>query len=267
MQVKNAAPIEIPKDVLISQNCEDLLTRCLQRDRNSRIDYDDFFAHPFIDLEHAPSAESEAKAVQLARQAVEKDNARDFEAALDLYKASLEYFVPLMQEENVTSKKQALREKVISYIQRAEQLKSSTASLTPSTSASRCPSPPATLKLVNHNLQKRSISLLETKSDELLDLSKSHPKMKTGVEIAKAAEEYEMEGRLQLALNKYQTSLGILMELFKQEPSGNRKKLLGEEIKRWMSRAERLKTLLSEQEEMLAKYVGQDPTNSHCILS
>ena len=52
--------------MVISENCRDLLESLLQRDPAKRISFDDFFRHPFIDLDHAPSPKCLAQAVSLA---------------------------------------------------------------------------------------------------------------------------------------------------------------------------------------------------------
>ena len=48
----------------MSQYCKDLLNGLLQRDPVKRISFNDFFGHPFIDLEHMASEESLSKAVR-----------------------------------------------------------------------------------------------------------------------------------------------------------------------------------------------------------
>jgi len=57
----------------------DLLAQCLQRDPTRRIEFESFFRHPFLDLEHIPSEDSLEKAVSL-------DKSGDLEEALVLYR-------------------------------------------------------------------------------------------------------------------------------------------------------------------------------------
>ncbi|KAL0167439.1 hypothetical protein M9458_035661, partial [Cirrhinus mrigala] len=52
----------MPPGARVSRDCRDLLLRLLERDPDSRITFDEFFLHPFVDLEHMPSAESLGKA-------------------------------------------------------------------------------------------------------------------------------------------------------------------------------------------------------------
>lgn len=50
---------------MLSETCKDLLKRLLQRNPQDRISFEQFFNHPFIDLEHMPDATSYNKAVEL----------------------------------------------------------------------------------------------------------------------------------------------------------------------------------------------------------
>ena len=54
---------QLPPSVSISFDCRDLLLRLLQRNPKDRISFEDFFGHPFIDLEHVPSPKCLQKAV------------------------------------------------------------------------------------------------------------------------------------------------------------------------------------------------------------
>ena len=55
--------LQVPRDSNVSQECKDLLLSLLKRDPKERITFEEFFAHPFLDLEHAASASSLTKAV------------------------------------------------------------------------------------------------------------------------------------------------------------------------------------------------------------
>lgn len=54
---------QLPLRPPLSRDCRDLLQRLLERDPSRRISFQDFFAHPWVDLEHMPSGESLARAV------------------------------------------------------------------------------------------------------------------------------------------------------------------------------------------------------------
>jgi serine/threonine-protein kinase ULK/ATG1 len=242
-KIREEHPIEIPSSPHLSDACHDLLTRMLCTDPTKRIDFEEFFAHPFIDLEHMPSDESLAKAISLAEEAVRLDTAGKLAEALERYKRALEYFVPLANNERSATKREALKKRTTEYIRRAEQIK---VQLDPNGSC--------TLKA---KLQKRTNSENEA-YDELFILSAGTPKLITALDIAKAAEAYELEGKYPVALEKYQTSLGMLLPLLSNEPAGKRKTMLHSEITRWMNKAECIKDMLNIQEKVLADSLASD---------
>ena len=55
--------IQLPYGFEISDECRTLLVGLLQRDPDQRMDFDDFFAHPYVDLDHSPSPNALPKAV------------------------------------------------------------------------------------------------------------------------------------------------------------------------------------------------------------
>ncbi|BFY97177.1 hypothetical protein BsWGS_00217 [Bradybaena similaris] len=116
-------PLEIPQGVDISDKARDLTLRLLRRNPSDRITFEEFFAHPFIDMEHIPSKDSLSNAVKLSAEAVKKDEIGDYKAAVRLYCEALEHFMPAIHYEKSPSKKEALRAKVKQYMDRAETLK------------------------------------------------------------------------------------------------------------------------------------------------
>ncbi|ETE61798.1 Serine/threonine-protein kinase ULK3, partial [Ophiophagus hannah] len=62
-KIRSSQPVELPSRPRLSPECRDLLQRLLQRDPQQRISFQAFFAHPFVDMEHMPSAESLGKAM------------------------------------------------------------------------------------------------------------------------------------------------------------------------------------------------------------
>ena len=59
----NMLSIKIPTHIMLSETCKDLLRRLLQRNSMNRITFDQFFNHPFVDLDHMASSSSYPKAV------------------------------------------------------------------------------------------------------------------------------------------------------------------------------------------------------------
>lgn len=111
-KIRSNRVIELPLRPLLSQDCRDLLQRLLERDPNRRISFQDFFAHPWVDLEHMPSGESLARATALVVQAVQKDQQGDAAAALSLYCKALDFFVPALHYEVDAQRKEAIKAKV-----------------------------------------------------------------------------------------------------------------------------------------------------------
>lgn len=66
-KLKSDVPIKLPPGLSVSGSCRDLLTRLLERNPEKRMSYEEFLGHPFLDFEHAPSAESLNKASWFAR--------------------------------------------------------------------------------------------------------------------------------------------------------------------------------------------------------
>lgn len=61
-------------------------------------------------------------------------------------------------------------------------------------------------------------------------LSKSTTGMSGALEIGEAAEQYLAEGNYALALEKFQSSLGVLVPLLGKEPTGRRRDLLHKQV-------------------------------------
>ncbi|KAK7790208.1 hypothetical protein R5R35_013171 [Gryllus longicercus] len=223
-KIKAQTPIQIPPGSAISSECRDLLTRLLQHDPDQRISYEDFFDHPFLDLEHFPSNESYEKAVHLVCDAVKCDKDKNFVEAYSLYCEALKYFIPLVHEEVDVNKKIALQTKVNSYIKRAEDLKQIVYG----------PSPEKT------SLQ----DINATNFKELCRLCSATPGLTSALEIGRDAELYMAEGQYPTALEKFEACLGVLVPAIGKEPKGHRRDLMHCQIQRWLKAAEICKTLL-----------------------
>jgi len=79
-------PVVLPQRPHLSPHCRDLLSKCLQRNPEERITFSEFFSHSFLDLEHAPSVESEVKARAAEARAICADSQGDYSLALVSYR-------------------------------------------------------------------------------------------------------------------------------------------------------------------------------------
>ncbi|KAK2509974.1 hypothetical protein MC885_004345 [Smutsia gigantea] len=218
-KIRSNRVIELPLRPLLSRDCRDLLQRLLERDPSRRISFQDFFAHPWVDLEHMPSGESLARATALVVQAVEKDQEGDAAAAFSLYCKALDFFVPALRYEVDTQRKEAIQAKVGQYVSRAEELK-------------------AIISSSSRALLRQGTSA----RDLLKEMARDKPRLLAALEVASAAIAKEEEaGGEQEALDLYQQGLAELLLLLAAEPPGQRRELLHTEVQNLMARAEYLK--------------------------
>ncbi|XP_045602321.1 serine/threonine-protein kinase ULK3 [Procambarus clarkii] len=237
-KIKKDKPIDVPYGTNISQECRNLLQSCLERDVSKRIDFERFFSHSFVDLEHKPCPENMTKATDLLTMAVNFDECQEYEQAFRHYCQALQYLVPILHVESNASKRVVLRRKISEYLNRTEDLK----------------------KIINNesdalkNIKIPTIQMRESvgyaeyrgNREELLRMTATTPQIHSAIEIAASGELYTREGNYAIAFEKYQLALGKLLELLQSEPKGRRKDLLREEVTRWMSQAEFLKEVLNK---------------------
>lgn len=210
-KIKCDKKIIIPNGIHLSQNCRDLLSRLLERNPDKRISFEDFFSHPFVDLQHMPSPESYKKGVDLIRQAVEMDaTGKNHKEVLDLYYYGLQYLVPIYNwgdGVNVYNerKQKEFKEKIIEYIERAEILK----------------------KKCNIN------SLTDEEAGQI------HESFK----FAEKADEYFEKNDLQNAFENYNVAFDLILPVFSKmnEKTKSEFHLV---IDEWMTKAEQIKKQL-----------------------
>lgn len=95
-KVKKVLPIEIPPNQ-VSPECRDLLLGLLKHNPSERMSYNQFFNHPFLDLDHLPSTESYAKGLEAIHEAVKLDSEKQYKSAFCKYCIGLQYLIPCSQ--------------------------------------------------------------------------------------------------------------------------------------------------------------------------
>ena len=279
-KVASLKKIVLPLNSKVSKECEDLLFRLLQHDPERRISFQDFFNHEFIDLKHAPSDESLEKAIEIVTRAVEEDNDQNYLKAYHLYCEGLTYFVPLIEAESGT-KKDALRSRAQSYLQRAEYIKLTI--LNPKQQSEEQPQvedntdnpveePTAGEPSTSQNASRIKRAIAPSQSfHSLYKMCSSSPKLQNGLEIGQQAEFYTFEKKLELSLVNYKRALSYLVPLLSEEPKGERKDLLHVQICSWMKEAESIKSLLVAQHNISNisddSDVGSSSDSSRCIIA
>ena len=206
--------IKIPEKPNVTPKCKDLLQRLLQRNPSQRISFQDFFNHPFVDIEHAPGPKCLQKAIDKATEAVKLDGQKDYRNAIKFYCFALEYFLPAIDYEEDIEKKAAMRLKVKQYINRAEQL-----------------------KVYNKQIEKRTLER-SLSGEDILDLVPGFPQ---ALKHAENGEKYDDERQYGKALDEYYKGAEICMTLLSNiEKSSRFHKHIREKAEQMLGRAEEL---------------------------
>ncbi|KAK2552851.1 Serine/threonine-protein kinase ULK3 [Acropora cervicornis] len=223
----------------MSPDCEDILLALLQRDPLARISFDDFFAHPFLDLEHVPSPLCFEKAVNLVTEAIKMDEEGKLKEATEFYCDAMAFFLPAIEYEKDLEKKKRLRERVNQYMSRAEELK-------------QC-----------FKTKKRS------NPDELLACyCKEHTELMEALKLANIAEIRDEHGAYDSALSQYELALEALLPILSVTPRGAYKEALHLEVDKYMRRAEEIKLYVKlSKDKMKMAPSGSDEEQSLQQLS
>lgn len=97
IKVKEKLPLVIPSGE-ISPECKHLLIGLLQYNPADRLNYDQFFKHPFLDLERMPSSlETCTKGLGAIIEAIQFDLKQQYKEAFDKYCTGLQYMLPIFE--------------------------------------------------------------------------------------------------------------------------------------------------------------------------
>ncbi|CAH1407954.1 unnamed protein product [Nezara viridula] len=116
-------PIQYSKRVAVSEDCMSLLKGLLVYDPNNRMNFDDFFNHPFVDVVHAPTEENKKLAIHILHEAVKYDEQKKYPEAFSAYCRALRYMVPILHSLKESYKWTSMHLKVSQCLSRAEELK------------------------------------------------------------------------------------------------------------------------------------------------
>uniref|UniRef100_A0A182YCQ3 Serine/threonine-protein kinase ULK3 n=1 Tax=Anopheles stephensi TaxID=30069 RepID=A0A182YCQ3_ANOST len=261
-------PITIPARPAISAECRQLLTSLLQRDPAQRITFEKFFDDPYLDLAHVACSENLHKAIALINRAIEKEQRQELGAAYRAYCQGLQYFVPITRAESDPAKRQLLRQRVLSYLKRAEMLKQQIYATSqmldqphkqqqqPTTSQNirpsdrQLPSSSATQE-VSSSPSKGTPGGTDPpntrRESDLVELAREYENIARGLQIGRQADKDASENRLDVALDGYTTALGLLIPALHKDIEVEQKRLLRQRIEHWMEEAEHIKSIRSAQ--------------------
>lgn len=223
-KIKTDKPIELPAGANISDQCRDLLLKLLQRNPDVRIGFEEFFSHPFVDLEHLPSKESYQKGVALVHSAIAADTEGRLREALQLYCQALQYLLPVLHNESNMEKWKSLQSKISEYLQRAEDLKST--------------------------LKSREVIVADddvNRCDDFEDICERYPPLRSALLMVNAAKKLAVANRLPQALKTYQGALDIAIP-FMSNCKPEEKEVLRREAEKWLEAAELVKSYMAVQQ-------------------
>ncbi|XP_035784989.1 serine/threonine-protein kinase ULK3-like [Anopheles albimanus] len=269
-RIQNNTPISIPQKPSISTDCRKLLGHLLQRDPNQRITFEKFFEDAFLDLKCVPNEENLDKAIQLIKDAIKMDEAHNISAAYHLYCQALQYFVPITLAETDPSRKRILRQRVQTYLNRAEALKNiiHAKRAPPSSGSSNTTSSALHKVTVSESANQKLTDPSSAESDEpermLAYLARNFEDVARGFEIVRKAIDDALENRLDEALEGFTTALGILIPTLEVVGPAPHKKLLQQKIVRWMEEAEHIKSMRSAQ--ILENVENTEAYHSVCVV-
>lgn len=202
------------------------------------------------------------KAIEIMTSAVEEDTQGNYQTAYHLYCEGLTYFVPLIDAES-GSKKAGLRERALSYMRRAEEIKHSIMNA----SSGEVKQAPQT-KIPSSSVQSVQRALEPSLQYKVLyEKCFSSNQLKNGLEIGQQAEYYVYERKLEIALETYKRSLSILVPILNTETDADRKKMLHKQILEWMKEAESIKAMLEAQKNIESSAHSEIGSNTHCVIS
>ncbi|VDN56232.1 unnamed protein product [Dracunculus medinensis] len=218
-QIKSHEPIKFPTNVLLSFDCMDLLQSLLVRNPNKRIRFENFFAHPFVNLYQGSFSTKELEKAdefidissQLERENKIRDAIKYLTSAVQLYMNCLELF----DEQN----KKSLREKIRANLEHAECLKDR-------------------LRPVSDKF------LPSTRIFSDCDVWADFPQVRAAVVIAETAHELEMQERWAEALEKYTLAIEGAMRVLTLAKKSQRSVNLQKQVSKWLTNAEHIKTYM-----------------------
>ncbi|CAI2730270.1 unnamed protein product [Schistosoma spindalis] len=115
--------IKLPSTSEISKACAALIHGLLKRNPSERLNHEQFFSHPFVDLDHAPSAQSLDKAAEYLKRAPQLESLGKLCEAYDCYLEGLNHLMAAYNYEPSRFKKSQIRNLMKDHLLKTESLK------------------------------------------------------------------------------------------------------------------------------------------------
>ncbi|VDM50344.1 unnamed protein product, partial [Toxocara canis] len=124
-QILSHESIKYPVDVRLSFKCLDLLQGLLVRNPHHRMKFEEFFAHPFVDLARAPSASQLKSADELVIKARQAEAQNNIVEAVKLLTNAIQLYMGCLELFEEGEEKARFREKIKRHLEHAGHLKDS----------------------------------------------------------------------------------------------------------------------------------------------
>uniref|UniRef100_F1L2B0 non-specific serine/threonine protein kinase n=1 Tax=Ascaris suum TaxID=6253 RepID=F1L2B0_ASCSU len=217
-QILSHESIKFPLNVQLSFECLDLLQGLLVRNPHHRMKFENFFAHPFVDLARAPSASQLKNADELAVKARQAEAKNDIVEAVKQLTNAIQLYMGCLELFEEGEEKARFREKIRHNLEHAEHLKDR-------------------LRPVLEEQQPRSLDTPSEWAD--------YPQVNAALLVAGTARELEKQERWQDAFDKYTLAIeGAMRVLANERRDSARAISLQRKVSKWLSSAERIKAYL-----------------------
>jgi len=243
-KIKEDTPVVIPRDRKLTDNCRRFLAACLQRNPELRLNFKGMEDDPFLDLEFSvPHEHTQDRMTVEEEKGAVAESQQSNEEAVGHYERALSYAKTLYYYAEESSSRRKWKSVLQGYQRKLSALKPGGGGASPDQS---------------------TVTNMGADYKELNDLCKVTPGLRDGLEICSAARNYQLEGDLRQAIDRYTAGLGVLMPLLQTEPKGVRRDMLHEAVMGWLQQAETCKSSLLANQSNMQKMEAD--TEKQCVL-
>ncbi|VIO86753.1 Uncharacterized protein BM_BM9610 [Brugia malayi] len=249
-QILSQQAINFPTNVRFSCVCLDLLQALLVRNPHDRITFEQFFAHPFVDLTKLPSSAELNKANSYVKQSQQAESEDNLVEATKLLSNAVQIYIHCLELFDEDEEKVKFREKIKAYLERAENMK-----------------------------QRLRLGIEELLLSQSLDKREWNdwPQVRAAELVAHTAHKLECQEEWNEALAKYTLAIESAMRVLSSENRNTERSIrLQRKVSDWLSAAERIKKYVQVMSDGYGismnsvaeadKQFHQITTNKQCVI-
>ncbi|EJW86240.1 other/ULK/ULK protein kinase, partial [Wuchereria bancrofti] len=214
-QILSQQAINFPTNVRLSCVCLDLLQALLVRNPHDRITFEQFFAHPFVDLTKLPSSAELNKANSYVKQSQQAESEDNLVEATKLLSNAVQIYIHCLELFDEDEEKVKFREKIKAYLEHAENMK-----------------------------ERLRPGIEELPLSQSLDQREwiDWPQVRAAKLVAHTAHNLECQEEWNEALAKYTLAIESAMRVLSSENRNTERSIkLQRKVSDWLSAAERIK--------------------------